>query len=334
MLSILILTNILVFIPQVSAVTVSPVKLEITGDPGKTLNGELRLFNEEAETRTLYSSSENFEAQGETGTPNFLTTKDGLASWIKIQDQITIKSKEEKVIPFTIQIPKDAEAGGYFSGILWATNPPSKQGESQVSVSGKVGVLVLLKVSGEVKEGGGLLEFSTKNRQKFFTALPVSIVYRFSNDGGDRVVPSGEIKIKNLFGSVLATLPANETKGSVLPGGARRFGADWTIPKAKTEVEQPEVATTEVTETPAPGFFGMAGQQWSNFHMGVYTASIDLTWGETSQAASAQYRFFIIPWQLLLMMFIIIVIVVVGGTLIIKKYNKWLISKIAKQQKA
>jgi hypothetical protein len=43
------------------ALTISPVKVEITGDPGQTLNGELELLNEQAFTKTFFASFENFD---------------------------------------------------------------------------------------------------------------------------------------------------------------------------------------------------------------------------------------------------------------------------------
>ena len=38
----------------VSALTVSPVKIEISGDPGQTLQGNLVLLNEQAQAQKLY----------------------------------------------------------------------------------------------------------------------------------------------------------------------------------------------------------------------------------------------------------------------------------------
>ena len=46
---ILILTLWLTFVQQVFALTISPVRMEISGDPGQTLQGELELLNEQKE---------------------------------------------------------------------------------------------------------------------------------------------------------------------------------------------------------------------------------------------------------------------------------------------
>ncbi len=307
---------------QASALTISPVKMEISGDPGQTLQAELKLFNEQGETKTFYASSENFEARGETGAPFFLPDRKGLATWIKTDAKVTLKPEEEKTIPFSIQIPKDAEPGGYFAAILWGQTPPQSTGGGQVAVSGRLGVLILLKVSGAVEEGGGLLEFGVKDKQKFFSSLPVTFSYRFNNTGGDRVVPRGEITVKNLFGRTSATLPANKKEGSVLPNSARKFEVRWEGKnQAASDAEQDKGLGS------ASILFAVAGQQWSDFHIGWYTAKLNVAWGVANQTVTAKHSFFIIPWQLLSIVVFVLAILGFGGWFGLKKYNRWIIAK-------
>ncbi|MDP3793808.1 MAG: hypothetical protein Q8R07_03590, partial [Candidatus Uhrbacteria bacterium] len=194
--AVLILAFGLIFIQPVLALTISPVRMEIAGDPGQTLRGEIELFNEQGETKTFYSSAANFEARGDSGAPYFLpdTTK-GLASWITVQDNVVLKADERKIIPYTIQIPQGVEAGGYFAAIFWGTSPPGRQGGEQVYVSGKLGMLVLLSVTGELKEGGGLLDLKMDEGSRVVSSFPITFAYRFSNDGSERVKPTGELKI-------------------------------------------------------------------------------------------------------------------------------------------
>ena len=308
---------------QAQALTISPVKMEISGDPGQTLESELKLFNEQDEAKTFYSSVENFEARGESGAPFFLPEKVGLATWIKTEEKITLKPKEEKTIPFSIVIPPNTEPGGYFAAVLWGTTPTQATEGGQVAVGGRLGVLILLKVSGAVEEGGGLLEFGATG--KFFSSLPVTFAYRFNNTGGDRVVPQGEIKIKNLFGFTSATLPANKKEGSVLPSSARKFEVKW-------ESKQQATSDTEQDNELSAGIiFATAGHQWSEFHFGWYTAELNLAWGATNQTATAAYSFFVIPWQLLLI--VIIILAIIGFTLIwgLKRWDRYIISKAMKQ---
>lgn len=315
----LLIGGIFMIPAEVQALTISPVKLELAGDPGQVIQGDITLFNEENTTETLYSSFSNFEARGESGTPFFLPEKVGLATWFKTQDEIVLKPKQEKTVPFTIRIPKDAEPGGHFAAILWGTTPVKSSQGGQVAVGGRLGVLVFLKVSGEVKEGGGLLDFASKDSQKVFTSLPISFTYRFNNSGGDRVVPEGEIKITNLFGFTATVLPANKNAGSVLPGSARKFETVW-VPET--------ISSEDLTNT---GFWTTVKSEWNDFHFGWYTAKMTFLWGATKQSATMTYGFFILPWQLLLVILLLLVVVVLLGTWLLRKYNRWIIAQAMKR---
>ncbi len=308
----------------VFALTVSPARVEITGDPGAKLEGEIELFNEQEGARTFYTSFENFEPSGDTGAPHFIGAKDGLATWINSKSKVILESGNRTIIPYSITIPKNAEPGGHFAAIFFGSQEPGIQGGGQVSVGGKIGVLILLRVSGDVEEGGGLLEFNTKEKQRFFTTLPIAFTYRLNNTGGDRVVPLGEIKIKNTVQYTSAKLLANKNEGSVLPGSARKFEVLWG-----QEIQKP---TNSKEEIAIPGFFEMVGQQWNNFHFGWYTAKLNITWGATNQIARASYNFFVIPWQLLIIVLIIASIIGFLGKIALKKYNRWIIAQ-AQQQK-
>ena len=79
----------------------------------------------------------------------------------------------------------------------------------------------------EIAEEAGITEFGTTDSKTLHFGLPVGFSYKFSNSGGDRVVPLGDIVIKNTFGGTAATISANQNEGSVLPGSARRFQTVW-----------------------------------------------------------------------------------------------------------
>lgn len=328
--SILIILFVLVFsiflTGRVFALTISPVRMEIAGDPGQTLRGEIELFNKQGEAKTFYSSAQNFEARGESGAPYFLPDMNtGLASWINVQDSVILKADERKTISYTIQIPQGTEAGGYFAAIFWGTSPPpGRQGGEQVSVSGKLGMLILLSVTGEMKEGGGLLDLKIDEGSRVVSFFPITFAYRFSNDGSGRVQPIGELKIKNLFGFTAATFNANSGNGNVLPGSIRKFKVVW-LEKGQDKLAVYSPPAEEAKEK--QGFFTTAGNQWRNFALGPYKAEVSLSYGKDNKTADASFWFFVIPWQLLSIVFVILAILGFLGVIGLKKYNRWIISK-------
>lgn len=319
--SLFVLTYILLTLP-VSALTVSPAIEELVISPGKTETGTIKITASEDDTQsTYYLSSQNFEPRGESGVPYFTTTDEGLASWISVQDEINVGSSGQTAeIPYTISVPANTAPGGYFASIFLGTQPPVSEspldGETQVSIGGKVGILVLLRVAGDIDEKGGIIEFGSESGSKFFKNSPINFMYRFNNDGGDRVSPTGTITVNNLFGFEVDTLKVNEQKSNVLPGSIRKFNYLWGE----------EIQIKEDTSF-LPKFFATLHHQYSNFHFGYYTATLDLNWGFNDENSDAvKFSFFVLPVELMLTVLILLVLLIFG----IKSYNKWLISRTIK----
>lgn len=292
--------------PHVNALTVSPARVEPFADPGGTINDEFTLINEQDQDQTFFTSIELFDAQGETGTPNFKQSTEGIASWIKVQPQVLVKAGEKVKVPYQIIVPQNADTGGHFAAIFLSTVPPSV-GAGEVSVGAKIGMLVLLRVSGEVKEGGGLLSFMTKSGSHFASTLPITFTYRFNNVGGDRVNPQGKVIIKNVIGMNTAELNANPTAGNVLPNSTRKFETTWGESQALPS---------------SAGFLENVKYQWNNFALGFYTANLNLNFG-SSGVADSSYFVVVLPWHLMTVIVVILIVLVAG----FRQYNKFIIKK-------
>src|SRR6185436_12542218 len=150
-----------------------------------------------------------------------------------------------------------------------------------------------------------------KSSQKIFAALPVSFEYRVNNSGGDRIVPTGQITIKNFMLWNSADVLANKKQGSVLPGSTRKLEAVWG-----EEPSQPR------------GFFGNALYELTHFHLGWYVATLSLAPAGNGQVSVQSSSFFIIPWHLLLILLLLVVIIFGFGSFALKRYNRWIISKV------
>lgn len=323
-------TLFFVFFSSAQALTIAPARVEISGNPGQTITGEYLLRNEEKTPGTFYSSFENFEAQGETGSPNFVGGTEGLATWIDSSEEIFIGPGESKKLLYSITIPANADPGGHFAAIFWGTTKPGSKGSGQVSVGAKIGIVMLLRVSGNVEEGGGVLSFETLDEQKaeeeeiktqkMFMMLPVDFNYRFQNSGGDRIKPKGTVTIKNMLGMTTEVLDANTSAGNVLPKSIRKFKLSWD------KVDEEEKAKEGKIEKPE-GFFDTVKYQMSHFALGMYTAHLELTYGAENELSDyAKARFFVLPWQLLTIVFAVLILFL----LLLKSYNKMIIKKAQK----
>lgn len=301
------------------AMTITPVRYEIKGDPGQSLSKDIIIINEENVSVTYYSSFANFEAQGETGSAAFVEPVDDIGTWMKTESSVTLLPGEQKTVSFTISIPENAEPGGHFGVIFWGTSPENSADGKQLAVSAKTGLLVLLSVSGEVKEGGGLLDFLTKDNKFWYNSLPVSFTYRFRNDGGDRVKPAGFIKLRSFGFIPVKKLDANPVNGNILPASTRKFTVDWV---KYVEPKDTVVATGFVKQ-----FFHRAVYQWKNFAVGLYSANLNLTYGLQEQHVTKTLLFFVFPWQLLICLAVLIILIFFVGKKLIVKYNNYIIKK-------
>lgn len=312
--------------PVTEALTVSPVKLELRGDPGDTVGSSFQLINEQDKEATFYVSYANFEAQGEDGTPAFVETANDLATWIKLVpgeehtelNSVTLAAGASQEVYFEVEIPEDAQPGGHFAAIFWGTSPEVEEDSQELGLGAKVGILVFLSVNGLVSEEGGLLEFGLTNETKVYTTLPVDFYYRFQNDGGDRMVPQGMISIENTARVETDKFSANPAESNVLPLSVRRFEVSWGTPSTEENL----------------GFWDTVKVQWKQFAFGYYTANLTLTYGSEQELVSSEVGFWVLPWQLLLVLFAGGFLLLSVATFIIRRYNRWIIGQAIAAQKA
>ena len=304
------------FTSSASALTITPIRLELKANPGQVVRQEITLFNEHDTEEVLYVSYANFEASGDTGNPTFVDAKEDLGTWMNAAEKVTIAAKSSQIVPLVITVPHDATPGGHFAAVFWGTVPPGST-SNQVSIGAKTGVLVLLSVSGAVSEDGGIIEFDTKENRRFYTSLPVNFYYRFQNNGGDRVKPIGEIVMRNMIGLRTANVPGNPVDGNILPNSTRKIETAW----------QGKDGSTPVDETNQGNFFTKAGREWRNFAFGYYKANLSLSYGAKNQISTASLGFWVFPWHLTIFIIVAGLIIFYVGRKLIRRYNRWVIGR-------
>ena len=315
-LALIIFVGFLLLPSKTFALTLTPLRFEISGDPGTVVEEKMTVINESPVAATFYSSYANFESKGDTGIPNFVQATDDLGTWMQVPDSIEVSAGGSVDVPIKISIPKDATPGGHFAAIFWGNQPPSTKA-SQVLVGAKTGILVLLSVNGNVSEQAGITEFNTIDGTLFHKALPVNFYYRFQNSGGDRVKPDGNLVIKNMIGMTTTEIAGNPVDGNILPNSTRRIETYWAGNDGK-DASVP------------PGFFDAAKYEYNNFAFGYYTAHLDLTYGKQNNHSVSDLHLWIFPWELTLFVLVLLVIILIVFTFLIRHYNKWVIARAEK----
>lgn len=108
---------------SVYAVTVGPVKIEYTLDPGSQVRGELFIKNNSDETKTFYPAIEKFE-ENDGRKVFFRDVESTLSMWISGLEPVTLGPNEDVRTQFTMNVPENAPPGGHFGVIWWSASPP------------------------------------------------------------------------------------------------------------------------------------------------------------------------------------------------------------------
>lgn len=300
-----------------SALTFSPPTFDFSANPGDALSDAIRLHNESDETVTLRAEAVNFAAKlgDETsGVPEFYPADEvrdgrGLAPWITfVNREVVLKPGERGSVFFEIKVPADAGPGSYFgAAIVTSLVPGTDQG---VGVVGNTAVLMLLKVNGDAVEEARLAAFDAA--PKVAASLPATFEARIENSGTVHLRPFGDVTVRNVFGKTVAVVPINRLEyKSALPGGARRYRAEW----ARAGLEERASAWERQTR---------------NFAIGRYTAELEMEYGLRKEKLTAAATFWVIPWLALLAAAAALAALVTALAGFLRWYRRRIIAQIAR----
>jgi hypothetical protein len=274
------------------ALKVQPITIdEITLSPGESVTKTIKLTNDGAVPITVAPKLYQAEAStGEGGEATYVpkTSESTLPNWIVFTGggETVLQPGETKTVPMFISLPQDAPPGTHLAMIGWGVAGNELAQTSGASVVGLTGINIAIDVRGETVEKGEITYFGTEGGVTKFDKLPITFLARFNNGGNRHFKPQGDVKIKNMFGSIVAVLPFNNLPGvgNVLPRSNREFKIVWD----------------------------------SGFAFGKYTAAFDVSMGGAGSASKA-FTFWVLPTGLLVLWLIIALVIVVILVLLIKK---------------
>jgi hypothetical protein len=240
-------------------VATRPAHFDLVANPGDRLTATLYFWNGTDAELPVHMEAEDIRPQDEEGhvAGESEEAVNSLKSWVKpVYPDVTVFPKQEIALNFTIDVPANADPGTHWGGVVVRTVGVSTGGGAAVQV--RLGTIVLLRVSGDVKEKLSLESFSVP---RFAEAPPIALEARFRNEGTVHEAPQGTIEVRNVFGGLVATgtLPVR----NVLPGDVRKITA-------------------------------LVGE---GFWLGRYTVLLHATYGDNGQELVAKQYMWIVPWR-------------------------------------
>lgn len=263
--------------------TISPPISELTLKSGEKTTRIIRVTNPTDKLVEVYPRIMDFRAKGEGGEPAFYeaseeTSRFSLSKWISFtQPKIALMPEQVIEFKYDINVPSDAESGGHYGALFFATEPPKSSGdENKVTLGSMIGSLILVKVPGQINEQGSLADFSANK----FISLDNNLVFqtRVTNMGNIHFRPTGDITIKSMFGHEIEKIAVNEQAGNVLPDSVRKFENKWKSGK---------------------------------FLLGIYRANLHLTYGDSGKSMDKTLSFVIVPWWIVLISLLIFLTLIV-----------------------
>lgn len=216
------------FTKAATGLTIQPIKISHTIEPGQSATGIITLENNSDERTKVEVKVEDFVPDAGSTNINFIGRAEGLTTvrdWITIggEQSFFFNKGESRSITYTIKAPDNAEPGGHF-GVAFFKASKADDGGAQLKVSTQVGVLILVTVPGNFLQKGKILDFSAPS---FIQKGPVNFNVKFENTGTVHFEPKGKIKITNIFGKEVGEVPV---RGQVvLPTGVRDLNAQWEV---------------------------------------------------------------------------------------------------------
>lgn len=257
--------------------TVTPAKLELSGDPGTSVTQALKITNEDSQPTILAVSAQPFTISGDSGevmlSQKDSNQSDNLYKWIMFDWQaMQLASKESKILTFRIDIPKEKAVGGHYASIIISSDRLDKQDSDPVGTS-RVVSLVMLSISGNINDSAKVDSFTVKptlNKNYEFNLI-------VKNNGNNHIKPQGKIVISNLLGHKVDEVDL--VGENTLPGVKRRMITSWE-----------------------PG----------KFLFGRYTATVVSTYGSTipELSLSAVTTFWVIRWPAILLLLLTIIFII------------------------
>lgn len=284
----------------------SPLPIKLSTSPGKTVETELRMKNQNSQPEVIKVGLMKFGATGETGQPNLfdITPKDTYASWVHFSPETFVAEPGVwKTVKVTINVPSDAELGYYLAVTFSRANQSKEKNAS--AYKGSVATLILLDVnSANAKRELQLVSF--KSSHGLYEYLPATFNIKLHNKGNIYLSPVGNIFI-NRGGKAVDTLNFNDAGGSVLPKSNRVFVVKWTqgFPVFKDRL---------VNGKPVPTSHGLAQDlKWdikdiSKFRIGRYSAKLLVVYdnGKQDVPMESTLNFWVIPWKIILIVLAIV----------------------------
>lgn len=277
-------------LPEGITVIPSIKHLDLASNPSEY---DIRYINNTTSDITLEIEAQDFAELDEEYRVNFLEPKDAanykysLSSWLTFENKnLEIPARSEKTIKVFIDDDRITK-GGHHTIIL--ARAVQVDVDQEININPIISSLLFVRAATGKEIESGVI--NTFRADRSFINFPESFTLRFKNDGNVHVTPYGQIVVTDIFGNRVASGILNEKSLNALPESIRKY----------------EIPVKKEAKFLIPG---------------IYTAKIDMHFGENKKELSRTLVFFSQGSVNLLAIGLILVITIVALTIFRKPIKK------------
>jgi hypothetical protein len=201
--------------------TVSPADVSTVVQPGSVNHGSIEVLNQGKTSYHFIAYATPYHVSGEDYQPNFtnLPSAPNVVNWFKFDHTHSlIGPGQNQVINYTLTVPKNTLAGGYYAVAFAQTQVPKSA--NAVTVNERAGVIFYLEVAGPVVRQGNLLSWHAS----FLQTPPLTASLRLNNTGSIYYFSHIHISVRDIFGKLKYSVA---TQKALLPQTIRLISIPW-----------------------------------------------------------------------------------------------------------
>jgi hypothetical protein len=205
-----------------SNITISPASSSLYLKPGSTNKEQFQVINSGTVGYNYEDYAAPYSVKGVNYTPDFfpIPNAPNVVSWFSFTTKTSLINPSQLVnLSYTVTVPKNTPAGGYYAAIFAQTKPT--QSTNNVQIISRVGELIYIQVAGPVTEKGSTQNWQVALLQK----NPLDAQIEIENSGSIFFQAAVNIKVEDILGSTKYSLT---TQKYILPQTIRRITASWT----------------------------------------------------------------------------------------------------------
>lgn len=194
---------------------------------GTQLKDGLKVVNNTGETKTikLYPVDSQGSSDGAFACAQEADSREGVGHWISLdQETIILEANSSQVVPFTVNIPGNADVGEHNGClVIQDTSPKAAQSQGGVALSFRSAIRVAITIPGDTV--AKLTLVSVKQETSNSKKLVISPSYK--NEGNVSLDTTIGVNIKNVFGG---HVDGEGGEFPVLPDSTSKFNFELEQP--------------------------------------------------------------------------------------------------------